>query len=135
MKAVARKLCGSVGHAFFIWAILLGPMWSKNLTLFLIWIGGASLVFLTLFFFLLLVADPEKIVQDPDNQKRFSGKLRHLWKLPPMATALVLAAQGWTFTAIFWTLTLMGAYTLDVIVTAGVKEELEKKADAEVPEV
>lgn len=130
-----KRITTPLLHAFFIWAVLLGPLWAKNLTLFLVWIGGVSLFLLTVFFFLLLVADPEKVVENPDNQKRFSSKVRHLWKIPPIATALVLAAQGWTVTAVFWSVVLTLAYALDIVVAAGVKEQLEKKVNADVPEV
>ena len=141
MTDFLKRIIGTSLPVFYIWALLYGPAWAQNLTLFMIWFAGACAFLVTAIFFLALIIDPDKIVDDPNNQKIFSGKLRHLWKIVPAAALVVVAMHGWTISAIYWAVIMAFAWILDAIVSAGVKESKEEaaalykemKANGEVP--
>ena len=91
---------------FMIWAVIMGPNWAQNLTMFCLWIVIVGMGILAC---AVGVAKEGALLKAKEDEawarKQIASRTHWVRNIPAFALLGTLAAMGWTWTAIFYAIT------------------------------
>ena len=124
MQKTLFTLSGIPERAFYVWALFSGLVWATNITLFMLWFSIiASMIVLFMY------KDGEDM-SDVLDISSVPSVIIISSEITRWIAIIALAAQGWFFTAMCYTITGVFVYSLRTKYIAEAKaEEAKNEAD------
>lgn len=126
MKKFLKKLAFQLDKPFYVWALLAGPPWAQNITLFAIWI---YIVLLLLVFATQMMNKSEMPENVRNNRKEVEElaaiKPNFLWALPSLAVGVAAASQAWFFCATIYFILILVTFGGSINLRDRAKEALD----------
>jgi hypothetical protein len=111
MRKFLTRLVYQLDKPFYVWALLAGPIWAQNITIFAIW--TYVILFLSVLF-----ADAstrKEVLERARKDREFAEeqmehKASPIWMLPSLAVAVTAASQAWFVSATFYGVLVLMSY-------------------------